>query len=129
MCVSCTNAIKECHKIIFCKHCKLYVHKKCTKLKQSELKRLNPSEWECINCRIDDNETVIINDYIHDINNLNENVNIVYVDFSKYKNMAFDPLRYESTTKESDLGNENQTNVKCKYATNVQLNQILSNQK
>ena len=85
VCVSCTIAIKECHKIIFCKHCILYVHNKYTKLKQSELKR-----------RIDDNETVTINDYIHDINNLYENVNIVDVDYSKYENMAFDPLRYEA---------------------------------
>ena len=55
-------------------------------------------------------------------------MNIVDVDFSKYENMAFDPLRYESPSKESDLGNENKTNVKCKYATNVQLNQMSSNQ-
>ena len=35
-----------------------------------------------------------------------------------------------NTTKESDLQNENQTiSVKCKYVTNVQLNQMLSNQK
>ena len=126
VCVSCNKAIKESHKIIFCKHCKLYVHKKCTKLKQGQLKRLNPGEWECSNCRKDEHETVENN--IHDINNLNENWNIVDVDLNKYEKMAFDPLRYESTTKESDLGNENLSNVKCKYVTNVQLNQMLSNQ-
>ena len=43
--------------------------------------------------------------------------------------MAFDPLRFESTTKETDLdNNENQININCKYVTNDQLNQMLSNQ-
>ena len=89
VCVSCTKVIKECHKIIFCKHCKHYVHKKCTKLKQSELKRLIPGEWECINCCTDYNETVTTENVTHDINDLNENLNIVDVDFSKYENNDF----------------------------------------
>ena len=42
--------------------------------------------------------------------------------------MAFDTLRYETTTKESDLGNENQTNIKCYYVTNVQLTKMFSYQ-
>ena len=69
------------------------------------------------------------NDYIHDINELNKNINVVEADFTKYENMAFDPLRFESTTKETDLdNNENQININCKYVTNDQLNQTLSNQ-
>ena len=66
VCVSCTKTIKTCHKIIYCKHCKLHVHKKCTNLKQSELKRLNPGDWEFINCSVDNNETVT-DIYSHDI--------------------------------------------------------------
>ena len=77
-------------------------------------------------CRKDGNETV--DNCIHETNNLNENWNIVDVDFNKYEKMAFDPFRYEITNKESDLGNVNQSNVKCNYVTNVQLNQMLSNQ-
>ena len=125
--VSCTKVIKECHKIISCKHCKFYVHKKCTKLKQSGLKRLIPGEWECKNC-CKDHETITSDNLTCDVNNLNENFNIVDVDFNKYEKMAFDPLQYETTIKESDLENVNQTNVKCKYVTNAQLNQMLSNQ-
>ena len=45
VCVVCSKTIKECHTDISCKVCKLYVHKKCTKLKTKELKRLN--EWKC----------------------------------------------------------------------------------
>ena len=55
--------------------------------------------------------------------------NVVEADFTKYENMAFDPLRFESTTKETDLdNNENQININCKYVTNDQLNQMSSNQ-
>ena len=68
------------------------------------------------------------NDHIHDINELNRNINVVEADFTKYENMAFDPLRFESTTKETDLDdNANQININCKYITNDQLNQMLSN--
>ena len=45
--------------------------------------------------------------------------------------MVFDPLPFESTIKENDLdtsNNENQININCKYTTNDQLNQMLSNQ-
>ena len=103
VCVSCTKVIKDCHKIIFCKHCKHYVHKKCTKLKRSELKRLIPGEWECQNCCTKYDETVTTDNITHEINDLNENLNFLDVDFNKYEKMAFDPLRYEAITKESDL--------------------------
>ena len=126
VCVMCNKAIKNCHKIIFCKHCKQYVHKKCTNLKQRELKKLNPGDWECTNCCIDDNEKNATENYIRDLNDLNKNLNIVDVDFSKYDNMAFNPLRYESMTKESDLDNDNQINVECTYVTNDQLSKMLT---
>ena len=70
----------------------------------------------CIHCSVDNNETITDN-YSHDIDKLNDNVNIVDVDFNKYDNMAFDSLRYENTTKESDLDHENESNVKCNYVT------------
>ena len=65
------------------------------------------------------------NDYIHDINEINKNINVVEADFTQYENMAFDPLRFESTTKETGCldNNENQININCKYVTNDQLNQ------
>ena len=46
------------------------------------------------------------NVYLHDINELNKNITVVEADFSKYKNVAFDPLRFESTTMETELNND-----------------------
>ena len=43
-CVMCSKNIKECHKDISCKTCKGYVHKKCTKLKQKQLKSMDRNE-------------------------------------------------------------------------------------
>ena len=114
--------------VIYCKNCKLFVHKKCKKLKQSELKRLKPGEWECTNHRKNDNDTFAVNYNYIDINELNKNINVVEVDFTKNENMAFDPLRFESTTMETNLNNDEiQININCKYTTNNQLNQMLSN--
>ena len=97
-----TKLSKNVIKIIFCKHCKLYVHKKCTKLKQSDLKRLIPGEWECNNCSVNYDGNVNNENLTREVNNLNENLNIEDVDFDKFEKMAFDPLRYETTIKESD---------------------------
>ncbi len=95
ICVSCSKTIKTCHKVIFCKYCKLYVHKKCTKLKPREIKRLTPGEWECNKCSISMND---INVTQQDIDSLNDGVITTDVDFKKYDDMSFDPLRYESIT-------------------------------
>jgi len=59
--VSCSKTIKNCHKLISCKTCKKFVHKKCTKLKTRELKNLSltPNQWECGKCKSNTNETLI----------------------------------------------------------------------
>ena len=124
ICVSCAKTIKKCHKIIFCRHCKLYVHKKCTSLTQNELKRLAPGEWECSKCKIDKND--VIDQNTSDIDMLNDKIDVNDVDFRKYDEMAFDPLRYENMTKEPDHENIKSSNIECKYVTNTQLKKMLS---
>ena len=71
---------------------------------------------KCTNCFIDDITKKCCD--------LKENLNIVDINVSKYDNMAFIAL-YESTTKESDLDNDNQLNVECNYVTNDQLSNML----
>ena len=38
-CIVCSKTIRSCHKDITCSVCKMYVHKKCTKLKANDLKK------------------------------------------------------------------------------------------
>ena len=52
MCVMCSKIVKECHKNIKCSTCSGYVHKKCTKLKPKEIKHLNPGDWTCTKCNL-----------------------------------------------------------------------------
>ncbi len=114
VCVVCSKILKVCHKDITCKKCKMYVHKKCTKLKPKELKRCN--EWTCDKCC-----EITQNDGNYDnvnIMNLNTNVNVADIDFGKYDRMLFNPLRYENMSKDLDVNYENMsknTDIKCEY--------------
>ena len=67
-CVICAKNIKECHKNISCQRCKGYVHKKCTKLKQKQLKSVDRNEWICPNCITVDYD----NNVSDDVDELNE---------------------------------------------------------
>ena len=130
-CVVCSKTIKECHKDISCKICKLYVHRKCTKLKTKELKRLN--EWKCDKCNVtvqnsDDTE---IECELPDVDNLNANVNVADINFDKYDKMLFNPLRFENMLKESEADDENiskSANIECTYVTSEKLSQNISNE-
>ena len=118
ICVSCSKTIKQCHKDITCKKCKMYVHKKCTKLKPRELKRINRIEWVCSKCtdndsEIDDSEIVELTDY-----------NVSHIDLEKYDNMMFNPLRFESTLK-NEINDNYQFN-ECSYVTPEQLKTSLN---
>lgn len=73
VCVSCSKIVKQNHKNITCNKCNGYVHKKCTKLKPSELKRLNPKDWICCKCSIDINNDSPTHDIDSIENDLNEN--------------------------------------------------------
>ena len=97
LCVYCSKTIRTSHKQISCKTCKLFVHKKCTKLKKQELKKLNVKEWICSNCNTDTHIT--LETQHNDIEKLNANVNVSdtdLCDFKKYDKMLFNPLRYEN---------------------------------
>ena len=131
VCLSCAQLIKTSHKQIFCKECKMFVHKKCTKLKQRELKNIInlQQKWICVNCQMNARLTNTGNDCSNDSENLNANVNVLDIDFEKYDKMSFNPLRYENMLKESKLSNEDYTdscNIDCKYVTSEQLNKDIS---
>ena len=84
VCVSCAQMIKMCHRLISCKYCKLYVHKKCTKLKQKELKKIKFDDWVCKKCKII-NESNNVETAIDDTDKLlNENVDVLDIDLEKY---------------------------------------------
>ena len=123
VCVCCSKMIKNCHKLISCKMCKLYVHKKCTKLKPRELKTLIPNEWLCKNCNV---SKMPDNSFSAEIDNLNSNVNVSDVNFEKYDKMMFNPLRYECMLKLNDENVRRSSRVECNYVTTEQLCQNIS---
>ena len=87
MCVSCSKIIRTCHKLLSCKICKLFVHKKCTKLKQRELENLNPGDWTCNKCSVNLNEPDENEGYLNDTENLNDNIIVEDDNFDKYDKM------------------------------------------
>ena len=132
LCVYCSKTIRTSHKQISCKTCKLFVHKKCTKLKKQELKKLNVKEWICSNCNTDTHIT--LETQHDDIEKLNANVNVSdtdLCDFKKYDKMLFNPLRYENLSKESDVTDDihpKNIDIDCKYVTSEQLCKSISNE-
>ena len=117
LCIVCTKIVKNCHKDIRCKTCEGFVHKKCTKLKPKYLKSVETKDWVCQNCNIQrDSESDIEND----TNNLNESpeFNITNVDFQKYDNMIFNPLKFDFNSNKTynDVTSDDITH-KCSYLT------------
>ncbi len=99
-------------------------------MKQSELKKLKPSDWECNNCiTIRSNENEYEDNHERDLNSLNENIDVKDVDFTKYDKMCFDPLRDGSTFKDTKLEDVyHQSNIDCSYVTNDETRQLLTSQ-
>ena len=130
MCVSCSKIIRTCHKLISCKICKLFVHKKCTKLKQRELKYLKPDDWTCNKCSVNLNETDENEGYLNDIENLNDNITVEDNNFDKYDKMLFNPLRYENMSKEEEESNDENISgsidIECSYITSEKLSRNIS---
>ena len=121
-CIVCLKTIKNCHKDISCKACKGYVHKKCTKLKQKQLKSLKRGEWSCSKCYKDVNldNTTSIEDDVCKLND-SPQFSITDIDFKKYDNMIFNPLRFDSNNTEktyNDIVNSNNGGIhECSYLT------------
>ncbi len=110
VCVSCSRTIKTCHKLISCKLCKLYVHKKCTKMKPRELKNIDIiNEWRCQNCSVNENPNTV--NHSNDIENLNKNVNVQASAIDKYDKMIFNPLRFENMSKTNNECDSEDTNI------------------
>ena len=129
VCVSCSKIIRNCHKIISCKICKLFVHKKCTKLKQRELKNLKPDDWTCNKCSVNFNQADENESYLNELNNLNDNINIEDTNFDKYDKMLFNPLRYENMSKEPESNDENiskSIDIECSYVSSEKLKRNIS---
>lgn len=120
LCLSCSKLIKQCHKIISCKNCKYYIHKKCTKLKPKELLRLDPTEFTCSKCAdiLSNTET----SFSEPLNDLNENIIYADVNLEKYDRMAFNPLRYQNFNKKIDEEQDgyHTSNNQCPYLTQDQ---------
>ena len=100
-CIVCLKLFKNFIKIYSCKTCKGHVHKKCTKLKQKQVKNLDHGERICTKCHADvdlDNT----NSMEDDVCNLNESpqFSVTDIDFKKYDNMIFNPLRFDSNNTE-----------------------------
>ena len=114
VCIVCSKTIRSCHKDITCTVCKMYVHKKCTKLKPKDLKKC--AEWTCEKCKItnenlDDTVEVDI-----ECESLINHYNVSEVDLeSKFKDMCFNPSRFESIDK-NEIINHHQYN-ECSYIT------------
>ena len=120
-CIVCSKLVKTCHKDICCKICNGFIHKKCTNLKPKQLKCLDIKDWVCK----DYSNTSVLEDSNSelrtDINNLNDSpqFNVTDVNFQKYDDMVFNPLRFDhnSTSKPYNdaIGNDNIH--KCSYLT------------
>ena len=119
ICIACSKIVNQCHKDICCKICNRFIHKKCTKLKPKELKCLNSKEWVCKKCN--DGQPDSQSDLENDVNNLNESPesNITNVDFQKYDDMIFNPLRFDSNSAGKVYNDVtcNETIHKCSYLT------------
>jgi len=135
-CVCCCKRIQEKHKIISCKHCKLYTHKKCTKLKRKELINATINDWACPNCillhanGVTKNDSCTFNDiYDKDLNETSETqIDLCDLNLQKYEKMAFNPVRFENICGWTE--NENEIEVhkvdelpKSTYVTPDEFNQ------
>ena len=96
LCVMCSKIIKDCHKNITCKQCNGYTHKKCTKLRPTQLKSLNHNEWVCSTCitsNLDNNNSDDESSDGEDYDS--KTFDITDVDLTKYDNMIFNPLTFD----------------------------------
>jgi hypothetical protein len=113
--------VKNHHKNIKCQICSGYVHKKCTKLKPKELKTLNQNEWLCPNCalkNVDKNTNLMEDKDDIEIQTLNSSgFNVTNIDLSKYDNMCFNPLLFDSNSKGKSYNDivTNETSHDCLY--------------
>ena len=121
VCIGCSKVVKKCHKNICCKVCKKYIHKKCTNLKLSELKLLDPNDWVCRLCNENVHSNSISSDIESEINDLNksEHFKLSSTDFTKYDDMIFNPLRFDHETNGkayNDIVDDKDIH-KCSYLT------------
>ena len=114
VCIVCSKTIRTCHKDITCTICKMYLHKKCTKLKQKDLKQR--TEWTCEKSKIANENQDDICEVDIECESLINHYNVSDVDLeSKFKDMCFNPLRYDSIDK-NEIINDHQYN-ECLYIT------------
>ena len=114
------KVVKNCHKDISCTICNGFIHKKCTKLKPKQLKNVNIEEWVCQKCTSKDDLSSSTSQLENDLNESTE-FNGTDVDFQKYDDMVFNPLRFDNSTEKiyNDV-TSNENIHKCSYLTNEQ---------
>ncbi len=128
-CIVCSKVIRNCHKNICCKKCNGYIHKKCTKLKQKQLKCLDVKDWICKKCSLDQDASC--SDLDTSLNNLNENpfFNVIETDFDKYDSMVFSPLSFDHNSSNkvyNDISN-NENLHQCSYIIPDQFRHVKTN--
>ena len=120
VCIVCSKIVKKIHKNICCNKCKGHIHKKCTKLKPKELACLDTNEWICQICNLNvpTDTDCEIEKNVNDLNECSE-FDINDVDFQKYDDMIFNPLRFNSDSSSGKAYNDtcDETMHKCTYLT------------
>ena len=100
-------------------------------LQQKQLKNLDRGEWSCLKCHTDmypDNTTSIEDE----VCNLNDSpqFSVTDIDFKKYDNMSFNPLRFDSNNTEkayNDIVDSNNGGIhECSYLTPEQFRRDLN---
>ena len=107
-------------KVISCCKCKGYVHKKCLKLSRKLISQLN--DFVCANCTTAENHNdrplniQDENDNSTILSNRNENTTAKDIILEKYDNMIFNPIRFQSNTKDEEHIEMNHV-PQCNYLT------------
>ncbi len=119
-CIICKKNMQNRHKVISCCKCKGYVHKKCSKLSRKLISQLN--DFVCANCTTAENHNdrpLNIQDENDDstiLANQNENTTAKDIILEKYDNMIFNPIRFQSNTKDEEHIEMNHV-PQCNYLT------------
>ena len=124
-CAICQRDVQKRHRVFSCKHCKKYVHKKCMNMSRKAISLLEKDKYVCINCSDKNHEETsshIQNDTnVKDANieyPLEENDLVSDIEIDKYDSMVFNPVRFQSTTKD-EIPHEMSHIPKCNYITPV----------
>ena len=111
-CIVCQKNMHEKHRVISCKLCKQYIHKKCSKLSRKSIALLKLDEYEGNNClksneKIQTNENVELEDSDDDnvdvISDPEDTIQASDIDIDKYDKIMFNPIRFQNSNKDDEF--------------------------